>query len=339
MSSSLTCRNGHTWQPVPTPAGTEEDRCPRCGVPTRSPDFITRRAWVTLGLVEAALVAALVSCYLFWRPAGPSFPSFPLVALMVLLAVIGVPFQALVFACRQERVRRLEAVCEGLGLAFAGRLSPARLKALGPFRLLRRDRSVTAMHLMEGQWEGWGVALLELRWPGDGESPHVTRTAVIATGPASPDVLPGRDVARHFRARRPAATAVRKVASADLAPAHGAAPGLSVWGLALRLEPLGPGGRLWQWLGWHKAPFPGHPAFAKRYRVEGRCAEAVRRALRPEVLEVFAACPGWSVEVVGGRLLAHREGPCHPDDCPRLLNQAVRMHRALLRAWAAAQKG
>ncbi len=337
MSSSLTCRNGHTWQPELTPAWSGEDRCPRCGAPARSPDFVSRRAWVTLGLAEAALVAGYVCCLLFWRPAGPSFPSFPLVALMVLLMVMGLPLLALVFAGKRQHGRRLEDVCRGLGLAFTGQLSPARLKALGSSPVLRLGEDAIACHLMEGTWEGWGVALLELRGPTAYDAhPSANRTAVLVSGPAPPAGLPGRDVVRHFRAGRPAATAVRKATRADRGSPP-AAPGLSVGELAFRLEPLGPGGWLRRRLSRFEPAFPEHPAFSRRYRVEGPCGAAVRRALRPEVLDYFAEHPGWSVEVRGGRLLAHRPGLCHPNDCPRLLNQAVRMHRALMNAWVGSQ--
>jgi hypothetical protein len=52
------------------------------------------------------------------------------------------------------------------------------------------------------------------------------------------------------------------------------------------------------------------------------------------VLDVFAAHPGWHVEVRGGRLLAHRPGPCEANQCPRLIGQVVKMYRALMKAWA-----
>jgi hypothetical protein len=330
MFGSLTCRNGHRWAPASVPASFGEDRCPRCGAPTRSPDVVGRRAWVTLAVVEAALLAALVSCLLFgWRP------PFPLAAMMVGLAVFALPSLALLLTYHQDRARRLEAVCEETGLAFTGQLSPARLKALGPFQALRQDQVAKALHLMEGYWKGWGVALLELRDHAHGaDNPQTNRTAVIVTGPEPPAGLPGRDVARHFRARRAAATAIRKTDRGDRVPPPAAVPGVSVGELAFRLEPVGPGGWLWQRLGWHAMPFPKHPAFSATYRVQGRCGAAVRRALRREVLDVFAAYPGWHVEVRGGRLLAHRPGPCDPAQCPRLIAEAVRMHRALLRAWA-----
>jgi hypothetical protein len=335
MFGSLTCRNGHTWAPASCPALSGEDRCPRCGAPTRSPDVVGRRAWITLGVVEVILVAAIVSAFLFcWRP------PFPLAAMMVGLAVFGLPSLALLLTLQQDRARRLETVCRKLGLAFTGQLSPARLKALGPFQLLRLGKTATALHGMEGQWEECGVALLELR----GRSAHdehtrANRTAVIVTGPAPPAGLPGREVARHFRARRPVAAAIRKADRGDRVPPPAAAPGVSVGELAFRLEPLGPGGWLWQRLGWHPMPFPEHPAFSAAYRVQGRCGAAVRRALRREVLDAFAAHPGWHVEVRGGRLLAHRPGPCEPADCPRLIREAVQMHRALMRAWAESQNG
>ena len=325
MSGSLTCRNGHTWGPGSVPASFGEDRCPRCGAPSRSPDVIGRRAWITLSVVEVILVAALVSVRLFWPPPVP----FPFMFLFVL--ALGLAFLAVGLAHYQGRARRLEAVCRGMGLAFTGQLSPARLKALGPFQQLRPGKTGEAMHLMEGDWEGCRVALLELGDPGRGAgNSQNNRTAVLVTGPAPPAGLPGRDAARHFRARRPAATAVRKATRADRGPPPGAAPGVSVGELKFRLEPLGPGGWLRGRLGRQGPAVPGHPAFSRRYRIDGPCGAAVRRALRPEVLDVFAACPGWSVEVLGGRLLAHRPGPCDPAVCPRLIAEAVTMYRALM---------
>ena len=57
------------------------------------------------------------------------------------------------------------------------------------------------------------------------------------------------------------------------------------------------------------------------------------------MLDFFAKRPGWWVEVLGGRLLAHCKGPCAPADCPRLIDEAVQMHRALMRAWADSRDG
>jgi hypothetical protein len=251
--------------------------------------------------------------------------------MMVGLAVFLLPTVALLLTRQQNRTRRMEAVCREMGLAFTGQLSRARLKALGPFQALRPGKVATAMHLMEGHWDGHGVALLELRDHGRGEeNPQNNETAVLVTGPAPPAGLPGRDVVRHFRARRAAATAIRKADRGDGVPPSAAAPGLSVGELAFRLEPVGPGGWLWQRLGWRPMSFPDHPAFSAAYRIQGRCGAAVRR----EVLDVFAAHPGWHVEVRGGRLLAHRPGPCEANQCPRLIGHVVKMHRALMNAWA-----
>jgi hypothetical protein len=339
MFGSLTCRNGHTWAPDSVPASFGEDRCPRCGAPSRSPDVVGRRAWITLGVVEAILVAAMVAAIITrllfgWRP------PFPVAVMMVGLPVFLLPTLALLLTLQRARTRGMEVVCRAMGLAFTGQLSPARLKALGPFQALRPGKVAAAFHLMEGEWDGHGVALLELREHGRGdENPQNNHTAVIVRGPTPPAGLPGRAVARHFRARRATATAVRRADRGDRVPPPGAVPGVSVGELALRLEPVGPGGWLRWRLGWLQTPFPHHPAFAAAYRLQGPCGAAVRRALRREVLDVFAAYPGWHVEVRGGRLLAHRPGPCDPAECPRLIAEAVRMHRALLRAWAESQNG
>ncbi len=332
MFGSLTCRNGHTWAPGPGPAWSGEDRCPRCGAPTRSPDVVGRRAWTILGLAAAGVAAAGVCGVLFWRLLGPLLP-------LVVVLAFGLVYVAVWFAAQADRAGRMEAVCAEMGLAFTGQLSPARLRALGPFRALRPEQSALACHLMEGTSEGWGVALLELRGPGAGDDhPPPSRTAVLVSGPAAPAGLPGREVARHFRARRPAATDIQQAGRGDRAPPR-AAPAVSVGELEFRLAPASAGDWLWRWLGWLDTPCRDHPAFAAAYRVVGPCGAAVRRALRPEVLDVFAAYPGWHVEALGGRLLAHRPGPCEPDDCPRLIAEVVRMHRALLKAWAASRKG
>ncbi|HZY89121.1 MAG TPA: hypothetical protein VFE78_30140, partial [Gemmataceae bacterium] len=197
MFGSLTCRNGHTWAPGSVPASFGEDRCPHCGAPTRSPDVVGRRAWITLGLVEAALVAALVSGFLFWRPPGPQFPHFPVFALLVGLAVFGLPSLVLLLTFQQDRARRLETVCRKMGLAFTGQLSPARLKALGPFPVLRLGEDATALHGMAGPWEEWCVALLELRGRSAyDEHTRANRTAVIVTGPAPPAGPPRPQLAK-----------------------------------------------------------------------------------------------------------------------------------------------
>jgi hypothetical protein len=276
---------------------------------------------VILGLFEVNLLSAGTVCFLYWDRPGALLP---LGVALALWAVAGW------LLAQKARVRRMEAACEALGFAFTGELSPARLKALGDFHGLDWRRSPTAYHLMEGYRDGCAVALLELRYAaGECTERAPLRTAVIvARSLAVP--LPGREFARHFRAPRPAAHAVQE-AIPGAGPAHvSAVADLPDRGPAFRLEPLVPGDWIWQRLGWLDTSFPDHPAFAKRYRVEGPCGEEVRRALRPEVLDVFAACPGWSVEVLGGRLLAHRPGPCDPADCPRLIAEAVTMYRALM---------
>ncbi len=318
MFGSLTCRNGHRWQPGPTPALLGEDRCPKCGAPTRSPLHPGPVPWVILGLFEVNLLSAGTVCLLCWDRLGAMVP---LGAAVALWAVAGW------LLARKARARRMEMACEALGFTFTGELSPARLKALGDFHALHWRQSPAAYHLMEGYRDGCAVALLELRYPtGDPNQPTARRTVVLV-GRSLAAPAPARDFARHFRAPRAAAHAVQEAVPGDpaLRCAGAGLPG----GPAFRLEPLGPGDWIGQRLGWIDTPFPGHPAFSKRYRVEGPCDEAVRRALRPEVLDAFAAHPGWSVEVLGGRLLAHRKGPCDPADCPRLIAEAVTMYRAL----------
>ncbi len=322
MYGSLTCRNGHTWQPGPTPALLGEDRCPKCGAPTRSPLHPGPLPWVVLGLFEGNLLWAGVACFLYWDRLGALVP---LGAAVALWAVAGW------LVARKARAWRMEAACEALGFTFTGELSPARLKALGAFHVLDWRRSPAAWHMMEGYREGCAVALLEVRHStGDRNEATAQRTVVIV-GKSLAAPAPARDFARHFRAPRPAAGAVQEAVP-------GAAPtaaGLPDGGPAFRLVPLGPGDRLWQRLGWLNTSFPEHPAFSKSYRLDGPCDEAVRRSLRPEVLDLFAAHPGWSVEVLGGRLLLHRLGPCDPADCPRLIAEAVAMYGALRNAWSA----
>jgi hypothetical protein len=228
----------------------------------------------------------------------------------------------------------MEAVCGALGFTFTGELSPTRLKSLGAFQVFHWGRSPTAYHMLEGYSDGCAVALLEVRYSaGDRTDPTGPRTVVIVARSLAPPP-PARDFACHFRARRPAAVAVQEAVPGAAPALASAVADLPAGGPELRLEPLGPGDWLWQRLGWLDTSFPGHPAFSKRYRVEGPCGAAARRALRPEVLDVFAAFPGWHVEVRGSRLLAHRKGPCDPADCPRLIDEAVSMYHALMNAWA-----
>jgi hypothetical protein len=323
MFCKLTCRNGHRWEPGPMPALFGEDRCPRCGAPTRSPLHVGPVPWVILGLFEVNLLSAGFVCFLYWDRLGALLP------LGAAAALSGVAVWLVAWAAR---VRRLEAVCGALGFTFTAELSPARLKALEDFHVLHWGKSPTAYHLMEGHQDGCAVALLEVRYGFESvpAGPPPRTVAIVGRGLAAP--APARDFARHFRAGRAAAGAIQ-----EAVPGTAAAPAVAdrpAGGPAFRLEPLAPGDWIGQRLGWLDTPFPHHPGFSKSYRVDGPCGEDVRRALRPEVLDVFAAHPGWSVEVLGGRLLAHRPGPCHPDDCPRLITEVVTMYRALVSAWA-----
>jgi hypothetical protein len=324
MSGSLTCRNGHTWRPALTPPLLPEDRCPRCAAPTRSPDLPGSAPWVILGLFEVNLLSAGTACLLFWDRQGALVP---LAAAAALWGVAGW------LVARAARARRMEAVCGALGFTFTAELSSARLSALGGFHVLGLGRSRTAYHMMEGRREGCAVALLELRYDlPDGADPPSPRTVVVvANSLALPP--PGRELARHFRPGRPAAGAIQE-AVPGAAPAAAGADG-PVGGPPFRLEPTRPGDWLWRRLGWRGRAFLGHAGFAKRYWVVGPCGEAVRRALLPEVLDCFAAHPGWHVEYLAGRLLAHRRGPCDPAACPARIAEVVRMYRALRSAGAA----
>jgi hypothetical protein len=327
MFGWLTCRNGHGWAPCPL----GPDRCPRCGAATRSPFRTAPAVWVVLGLVEVNVLAATVCCFLYWDRLGALAP------LTLAVALGGVAVWVVV---QDGRARRMEAVCREMGFTFTGQLSPRRLAALGPFQAFSLGKWRTAYHLMEGHWNGCAVALLELRYTSatDGDNPASTRTVVIVSDQA-PAAPPERDFARHFRPRRTAADAIQEEAVAeDGAAPRAPAPALSVAGLEFRLEPVGPGGWLWQRLGLHDAPFPEHRAFSESYRVNGP-GGAVRRAFRPEVLDFFADNPGWHVEALGGRLLAHCKGPCDPADCPGLIAEVVKVYRVLMKAWSASAKG
>jgi hypothetical protein len=327
MFGSLTCRNGHSWAPGPTPALFGEDRCPKCGAPSRSPLIAGPVPWALLGLCEVNLLSAGTACFLYWDRWGALLPLGAAVALWGVAAWL---------VAQAARARRMEEACGALGFTFTGDLSPSRLKALGAFHVLDWRRSPAAYHLMEGYREGCAVALLEVRSStGDPKQPTARRTAVIV-GRSLAAPQPGRDFARHFRAGRAAAGALQE-AVPGAAPLS-AGPDLPAGGPAFRLEPLAPGDWLWQRLGWLDVPFPDHPGFSKRYRIEGECGDEVRRALRPEVLDMFAAHPGWSVEVLGGRLLAHRKGPCDPAACAALIAEVVTMYCALANAWAAAPR-
>jgi hypothetical protein len=57
------------------------------------------------------------------------------------------------------------------------------------------------------------------------------------------------------------------------------------------------------------------------------------------VLDFFAKRPGWWIELLGGRLLAHCKWPSDPADCAALIAEVARMHRVLMRAWSAAENG
>jgi hypothetical protein len=288
--------------------------------------------WVVLGLVEVNVLTATVCCFLYWDRLGALAPLTLAVALGGVAAWVYV---------QEGRARRMEAVCRAMGLTFTGQLSPRGLTALGPFQAFGLGKSRTAYHRMEGHWKGCAVALLELRYSSatDGDSPPSTRTVVIVGGQA-PAALPERDFARHFLPRRTTADAIREGAAPGDDPAPlAAAPALSVAGLEFRLEPVGPGGWLWQRLGLHDTPFPEHRAFSERYRVNGPSGATVRRAFRPEVLDFFADNPGWHVEALGGRLLAHCKGPCDPADCPELIAEVVKMYRVLMKAWSVSAKG
>jgi hypothetical protein len=50
-----------------------------------------------------------------------------------------------------------------------------------------------------------------------------------------------------------------------------------------------------------------HPAFKKAYRVTGD-AKTLRRIFTPDVMDYFAANPGWCVEVNGGGMLLYKFG-------------------------------
>jgi hypothetical protein len=302
-----------------------------CGERPISPHHTGPAVWVILGLVELNVLTATVCCFLYWDRLGA------LVPLTLAVALGGVA----VWLVNQEgRARRMETVCREMGFQFTGQLSPRRLEALGPFEAFRLGKARTAYHLMEGDWKGCAVALLELRYTSasDGDSPPTTHTVVVVADHPPGAGLTDRDYARPFNPRRPTAASIQQAGPehtpAPLAPAAG----LSFVGPEFRLEPLGPGAWLWQRLGWHDTAFPDHPRFSAQYRVNGRSGEAVRRALPPEVLDFFADNPGWHVEAVGGRLLAHCKGPCDPADCPELIAEAVTMYRLLLKAWSASVK-
>jgi hypothetical protein len=274
------------------------------------------------------LLWAGTACFLYWDRQGALLP---LGAAVALWGVAGW------LVARSARARRLEAVCAAMGFTFTGELSPTRLKALGAFQALSPTQAPAAYNMMEGQREGRSVALLELRYclGGRTELPSPRTVVVVANSLAAPP--PARDFARHFRARRPAAAAVPE-AEPGAAPAVAAAVAdLPAGGPEFRLEPLGPGDWLWQRFCGLDTPFRHHPAFTKRYRLDGPCGDEARRALRPEVLDHFAAHPGWHVEVLGGRLLAHRKGPCDPADCPALIAEVVAMYRMLMRACSESQ--
>jgi hypothetical protein len=328
MSGSLTCRNGHRWAPTPGPAPGAEGRCPACGAPPLDPHLVPAGPWwVWVLAVEAILLAAYAAGLGLWSVSE---------SILLLGAAGAVAILAAARAVARFRARRMEAVCAAIGFTYADEVSSARLSAFGPFHLFTPGRQCWAYHLMTGLWKGRDLALFELRKPRVGTATSEPRTVVVvADAPAGGEgVAPGGDLARHFRAGGPGAGAIQGAAPEGRPAAPAAAWDLSLEGLELRLEPVGAANRLGQWLGLQDVLFPDHAEFSHRYRVSGPCEETIRRAFRPEVLDFFAEHPGWSVEVLGGRLLAHRQGPCAAAECPGLLSEVAQMHRVLMRAWA-----
>jgi hypothetical protein len=349
MFYSLSCRNGHRWVSPPGPAAPgEEDCCPFCGELSCSPSRITRQVLVGLAIVGAIGLAGLVGAAV-----GLYVCDFGAVANWLLYAVLFLPIPLYHFK-RSRRARRLEAVCGGLGFRFAGQVSPRRLEAFGPFYAFTLGRTRTAFHLMTGRQDGLDVALFEMQctaWGGSELGPRRTVVIVSDRPPEWAGAVLGWGVSRYFVSGAPGGGAIQAPGAVH-APAGvqlrrpgeqpsslPAAADLSLAGLEFRLEPVGSLDLLGLWFGWQDVGFGDDLPFSNRYWVCGPSGEAVRRAFRPEVLHFFAQRPGWWVEVLGGRLLAHCKGPCDPADCPRLIAEAVQMHRVLMRAWAESQNG
>jgi hypothetical protein len=347
MFYRLSCRNGHRWEPPANPAAPgEEDLCPYCGELTRSPSQITRQVWIGLGVLIAIGLCGLAGAAvgIFAGDRAAVFQGLFYGGLFVL---------PVVYHLRQEwRAGRVEAACRGLEFRFAGQVSPRRLEAFGPFHAFTLGRTRTAFHLMTGRQDGLDVALFEMQctaWDGSAFGPRRTVVIVSDRPPEWAGAVLGWGVSRHFVSGAPGGDAIQAPGAIHAAAGAPLRPGedqpasrapiadLSLAGLEFRLEPVGALGLLGRWLGWQDVDFGGHRPFASTYRVCGPSAEAVQRAFRPEVLDFFAKRPGWWVEVLGGRLLAHCKGPCDPADCQRLVHEAVRMHQALMRAWAESQ--
>ncbi len=245
----------------------------------------------------------------------------------------------------------MEAVGRGMGFRFAGQVSPRRLEAFGPFHAFTLGRTRTAFHLMTGRRDGLDVALFEMQctaWDGSAFGPRRTVVIVSDRPPEWAGAVLGWGASRHFVSGAPGGDAIQapgavhapagvQLRQPDASPSLPGLADLSLAGVEFRLEPVGALGLLGQWLGWQDVDFGGDLLFSSNYRVCGPCAEVVQRAFRPEVLAFFAKRPGWWVEVLGGRLLAHCKGPCDPADCPRLIHEAVRMHQVLMKAWAESQ--
>jgi hypothetical protein len=354
MFGSLTCRNGHTWAPPPGPAAPgEEDLCPYCGELPCSPSQNAPHVWIALGVLIAfglcGFVEGAVAVYLgeVDRWGQGLFYGVMFGAVAVLAAASHL---------RQERrARRMESASRGMGFRFAGQVSPRRLGAFGPFYAFTLGRTRTAFHLMTGRRDGLDVALFEMQctaWDGSAFGPRRTVVIVSDRPPEWAGAVLGWGVSRHFVSGAPGGGAIQAPGAVH-APAGvqlrrpgeqqpaslPAAADLSLAGLEFRLEPVGSLDLLGLWFGWQDVGFGDDLPFSNRYWVCGPSGEAIRRAFRPEVLHFFAQRPGWWIEVLGGRLLAHCKGPCDPADCPRLIDEAVQMHQVLMRAWAESQNG
>ena len=353
MFYRLSCRNGHRWAPPPGPAAPgEEDLCPYCGELPHSPSQTTRQVrigfavMVTLSL--CGFIGGAVAVYLGEvDSAGQWLVNGALVGAVAVLAATSHLRQG-------RRARRMESACRDMGFRFAGQVSRRRLEAFGPFYAFTLGRTRTAFHLMTGRRDGLDVALFEMQctaWDGSAFGPRRTVVIVSDRPPEWAGAVLGWGVSRHFVSGAPGGGAIQAPGAVH-APAGvqirrpgeqpsslPAAADLSLAGLEFRLEPVSSLDRLALWLDWQNVYFADHPLFSNRYWVCGPSGEAVRRAFRPEVLHFFAPRPGWWVEVLGGRLLAHCKGPCDPADCPRLIAEAVQMHQVLMRAWAESQSG
>jgi hypothetical protein len=70
--------------------------------------------------------------------------------------------------------------------------------------------------------------------------------------------------------------------------------------------------------------------FTKKYKVGGPDTAAIRQVFAAETLAFFADNPGWTVEVVAGKILTYRDGKRRkPRNCPEMLSQAGLMVKAL----------